>query len=98
MKNRKLKNSELERISPSEFKEVKKTPIIVVLDNIRSLNNIGSVFRTADAFLIEKIVVFDRVAVSRTAAGEAAPSGACFHFRGCAGHAGSAGVSQNLHF
>ncbi|MAO07370.1 MAG: RNA methyltransferase [Alteromonas sp.] len=55
MKNRKLKNSELERISPSEFKEVKKTPIIVVLDNIRSLNNIGSVFRTADAFLIEKI-------------------------------------------
>jgi len=55
MKNRKLKNSELDRKSIEGFKEAKKTPIIVVLDNIRSLNNIGSVFRTADAFLIEKI-------------------------------------------
>lgn len=55
MNNRKLKNSELDRISPSEFKETEKSPIIIVLDNIRSLNNIGSVFRTADAFLIEKI-------------------------------------------
>ncbi|MBB4118686.1 tRNA G18 (ribose-2'-O)-methylase SpoU [Mesonia hippocampi] len=55
MKNRKLKNSELERISVSEFKNTKKTPIIVVLDNVRSLHNIGSVFRTADAFLVEKI-------------------------------------------
>lgn len=55
MKHRKLKNSELGRISPSEFKEVDKTPIIVILDNIRSLNNIGSVFRTADAFLVQKI-------------------------------------------
>jgi tRNA G18 (ribose-2'-O)-methylase SpoU len=55
MKHRKLKNSELGRISPSEYKEAAKTPIIVILDNIRSLNNIGSVFRTADAFLIEKI-------------------------------------------
>ncbi|MFI2741123.1 RNA methyltransferase [Zhouia sp. PK063] len=52
---RKLKNSELERLDVSAFKEAKKTPLIVVLDNIRSLNNIGSVFRTADAFLIEKI-------------------------------------------
>lgn len=52
---RKLKNSELQRLNVSEFKEATKTPIIVVLDNIRSLNNIGSVFRTADAFLIEKI-------------------------------------------
>ncbi|WP_299119129.1 RNA methyltransferase [uncultured Tenacibaculum sp.] len=52
---RKLKNSELGRISVDEFKQTKKTPIIVVLDNIRSLNNIGSVFRTSDAFLIEKI-------------------------------------------
>ena len=52
---RKLKNIELGRISVDEFKETKKTPIIVVLDNIRSLNNIGSVFRTSDAFLIEKI-------------------------------------------
>ncbi len=52
---RKLKNSELSRKSISEFKEAQKTPLIVILDNIRSLNNIGSVFRTADAFLIQKI-------------------------------------------
>lgn len=55
MENRKLKNSELERKSVEEFKEAKKTPLIVILDNVRSLNNIGSVFRSADAFLIEKI-------------------------------------------
>lgn len=55
MKSRKLKNSELERINSDEFKSSKKTPLIIVLDNIRSLNNIGSVFRTSDAFLIEKI-------------------------------------------
>jgi 23S rRNA (guanosine2251-2'-O)-methyltransferase len=53
--NRKLKNEELDRISIDEFKSTEKTPIIIVLDNIRSLNNIGSVFRTADAFLIEAI-------------------------------------------
>ncbi len=52
---RKLKNSELNRISIEEFKSSEKTPIVVILDNIRSLNNIGSVFRTSDAFLIEKI-------------------------------------------
>jgi len=52
---RKLKNSELDRLSVEGFKNASKTPIIVVLDNIRSLNNIGSVFRTSDAFLIEKI-------------------------------------------
>ena len=52
---RKLRNNELGRISVSTFKKTAKTPIIVVLDNIRSLNNIGSVFRTSDAFLIEKI-------------------------------------------
>ena len=55
MANRKLKLQELGRISVSEFKEAKKTPIIIILDNIRSLNNIGSVFRTADSFRIEKI-------------------------------------------
>jgi tRNA G18 (ribose-2'-O)-methylase SpoU len=55
MKNRKLKNSELDRISPEAFKSAQKTPLIIVLDDIRSLNNIGSVFRTADAFLISKI-------------------------------------------
>ena len=52
---RKLKNSELDRLSVDDFKDAKKTPIIIILDNIRSLNNIGSVFRTSDAFLIEKI-------------------------------------------
>ncbi|WP_055446849.1 RNA methyltransferase [Lacinutrix mariniflava] len=52
---RKLKNSELDRLSVDGFKQANKTPIIVVLDNIRSLNNIGSVFRTSDAFLVEKI-------------------------------------------
>ncbi|MGB6267920.1 MAG: RNA methyltransferase [Olleya sp.] len=52
---RKLKNSELDRLSVNDFKTAKKTPIIIVLDNIRSLNNIGSVFRTSDAFLVEKI-------------------------------------------
>ena len=52
---RKLKNSELDRLSVNEFKQSNKTPLIIVLDNIRSLNNIGSVFRTSDAFLIEKI-------------------------------------------
>ena len=52
---RKLKNSELDRLSIDEFKQSEKTKLIVILDNIRSLNNIGSVFRTSDAFLIEKI-------------------------------------------
>lgn len=52
---RKLANSELERKSIEDFKQAEKTPIIIILDDIRSLHNIGSVFRTADAFLIEKI-------------------------------------------
>jgi tRNA G18 (ribose-2'-O)-methylase SpoU len=52
---RKLENSELVRKTISDFKEAQKTPIIIILDDIRSLNNIGSVFRTADAFLIQKI-------------------------------------------
>ncbi|MFO7744719.1 MAG: RNA methyltransferase [Psychroflexus sp.] len=52
---RKLKNSELVRKTDEEFKTSAKTPLILILDNIRSLNNIGSVFRTADAFLIQKI-------------------------------------------
>ena len=52
---KKLKNSELNRIDVSTFKSIKKTPLIIILDNIRSLNNIGSIFRTSDAFLIEKI-------------------------------------------
>lgn len=52
---RKLENSELDRKTIEDFKNSDKTPLILVLDDIRSLHNIGSVFRTADAFLIEKI-------------------------------------------
>jgi len=52
---RKLKNSELNRKSITEFKTAEKTPFIIVLDNVRSLNNIGSVFRTSDALLVEAI-------------------------------------------
>lgn len=55
MKHRKLKNSELERLSATEFRDAEKLPLTVILDNVRSLNNIGSVFRTADAFRIKKI-------------------------------------------
>lgn len=52
---RKLKNEELDRKTVEEFKSSSKTPLIILLDDIRSLNNIGSVFRSSDAFLIEKI-------------------------------------------
>jgi len=52
---RKIKNNELNRLSIEDFKSAQKTPIIIVLDNVRSLNNIGSIFRTADAFLIDHI-------------------------------------------
>ncbi|MGL2966658.1 RNA methyltransferase [Flavobacterium sp. XGLA_31] len=60
---RKLENKELERKSVADFKEADKTPIIIILDDIRSLHNIGSVFRTADAFLIEKIYLCGITAV-----------------------------------
>ncbi len=52
---RKLKMEELNRLSVKEFKQTPKTPIVIILDNIRSLHNVGSVFRTADAFSLEKI-------------------------------------------
>jgi tRNA G18 (ribose-2'-O)-methylase SpoU len=54
---RKLENSELDRKSIEDFKKSEKTPLILVLDDIRSLHNIGSVFRTSDAFLVEKIIL-----------------------------------------
>lgn len=57
MKRRKLKLEELNRITIEEFREVDKIPLIVVLDNIRSQNNIGSVFRTSDAFRVEEIIL-----------------------------------------
>lgn len=53
--NRKLKLWELDRVSEEEFKSQQKFPLIIILDSIRSLNNIGSFFRTADAFNVEKI-------------------------------------------
>ena len=52
---KKLSLSELNRISPEEFKQQDKTPLVVVLDNVRSMNNVGSIFRTADAFAVEKL-------------------------------------------
>jgi len=52
---RKLKVTELKRLSPEDFKQTEKLPVVVVLDNVRSLHNVGSVFRTSDAFLIEAI-------------------------------------------
>lgn len=55
MQRRKLKNSELGRMDTTQFKDSDKSPIIVVLDNIRSLNNIGSIFRTSDGLRVQKI-------------------------------------------
>ena len=57
MDHRKLKVTEMNRLSVEQFKAAEKLPLVVVLDNIRSLHNIGSVFRTADAFLLERIVL-----------------------------------------
>ncbi len=54
---RKLRTSELNRLSVEEFKKADKMPVVVVLDNIRSLNNVGSVFRTSDALKVEKIIL-----------------------------------------
>ena len=54
---RKLKNAELNRLDVDEFKNAKKTPIILVLDNVRSTHNVGSIFRTADAFRIQEIII-----------------------------------------
>lgn len=52
---RKLKITELNRLTTEEFKSRKKTPLVVVLDNVRSLHNVGSVFRTSDAYLVEAV-------------------------------------------
>ena len=56
-KGQKLRVEELERKSISEFKGSEKIPVVLVLDNIRSLHNIGSIFRTADAFALQKLVL-----------------------------------------
>lgn len=52
---RKLKVTELNRISVEEFKKAEKLPLVVVLDDVRSMYNVGSVFRTSDAFRVERI-------------------------------------------
>ena len=57
MKNQKLKNDALNRLTVNEFKLAKKQSVVIVLDNVRSLNNVGSAFRTGDAFLIEEIIL-----------------------------------------
>lgn len=54
---KKLKLEELGRIDVETFKKTEKTPLVVVLDNVRSMHNVGAVFRTADAFLVEKIIL-----------------------------------------
>ena len=52
---RKLNNEELPRLSVDEFKIANKIPVVVVLDHVRSCNNVGSIFRTSDALLVQKI-------------------------------------------
>jgi 23S rRNA (guanosine2251-2'-O)-methyltransferase len=54
---RKLTMEELNRLEPEEFKKAEKNPVIILLDNVRSLHNVGSAFRTADAFRVEKILL-----------------------------------------
>lgn len=54
---RKIPNEELDRIKPDEYTQVKKIPIVIVLDNVRSLHNIGSIFRTGDGFRIERVIL-----------------------------------------
>ena len=54
---RKLANEELGRVSVEEFKQAEKIPVVVLLDNVRSLNNVGSAFRTSDAFAVEKVIL-----------------------------------------
>jgi tRNA G18 (ribose-2'-O)-methylase SpoU len=61
--NRKLKLWELDRVDENTFREQPKFPLIIVLNDIRSLNNIGSFFRTADAFNVEKIILCGITAV-----------------------------------
>jgi len=54
---KKLTNDELNRLSVDDYKRAEKNPVAIVLDNIRSLNNVGSVFRTSDAFRVEEILL-----------------------------------------
>lgn len=54
---RKLSMDELNRLSVTDFKTTEKHPLVIVLDNVRSMHNVGSVFRTADGFAVEKIIL-----------------------------------------
>lgn len=54
---KKLSMDELNRLSTEEFKSAEKTKVVIILDNIRSMHNVGSVFRTSDAFAVEKIIL-----------------------------------------
>ena len=54
---RKLNTEEIIRLTPEEFKETPKIPLVVILDNVRSLHNVGSVFRTSDAYCVEKVIL-----------------------------------------
>jgi tRNA G18 (ribose-2'-O)-methylase SpoU len=65
--SRKLLNSELNRLTPEQYRQAEKTPVVLVLDNIRSRHNIGAAFRTADAFRIEKIILCGICAVPPSA-------------------------------
>src|SRR5512133_2224081 len=60
---RKLKNNELNRCGLEEYRKKPKIPLVIILDNIRSQNNIGSIFRTSDAFLVEEIILCGITAV-----------------------------------
>lgn len=54
---RKLKITEMQRLTPEEFRQAEKSPLVVVLDDVRSLHNVGSVFRTCDAFRVERLLL-----------------------------------------
>ena len=83
---RKLKLDELNRVSVEEFKDQKKLPIVVVLDNVRSMHNVGSIFRTSDALALEGIYLCGITAqpphreIEKTALG-ATQSVDWFHFK-----------------
>ena len=67
MKDRKLLNSELGRISPERYKELPQSGIVLVLDNIRSAHNVGSAFRTSDAFKVDRLLLCGICAVPPSA-------------------------------
>jgi tRNA G18 (ribose-2'-O)-methylase SpoU len=67
MTNPKLLNSELNRLTPEQYRQAEKMPVVLVLDNIRSQHNLGAAFRTGDAFRIEKMILCGTCAVPPSA-------------------------------